>query len=112
MLLVQAVSQHRQKRSSDVITSLNNLLSAYRAQPEAGGVGAVQWGEHEELKELFATYCGRVEDGAKREELAGLFGLAPSERDEVAAAVAAATASGEKAKQQAEEEKDEVDLFF
>jgi hypothetical protein len=23
-------------------------------------VGAVQWGEHEELKELFATYCGRV----------------------------------------------------
>jgi hypothetical protein len=53
-----------------------------------------------------------VEDGAKREELAGLFGLAPSERDEVAAAVAAATASGEKAKQQAEEEKDEVDLFF
>jgi hypothetical protein len=60
MLLVQAISQHRQKRGADAITSLNNLISAYRAIPEQGGVGAVQWGEHEELKELFATYCAKV----------------------------------------------------
>jgi hypothetical protein len=30
MLLVQAVSQHRQKRNSDAVTSLSNLISAYR----------------------------------------------------------------------------------
>jgi hypothetical protein len=60
MLLVQAVSQNRQKRGTDAITSLNNLISAYRALPEKGGVGAVQWGEHEELKELFGLYCSKV----------------------------------------------------
>ena len=60
MLLVQAISQQRQKRGGDAVTSLNNLLSAYRAQPEAGGVNAVQWGEREELKELFAAYCSKV----------------------------------------------------
>jgi hypothetical protein len=60
MLLVQAVSQHRQKRPGDAVTSLNNLISAYRASPEKGGVGAVQWGEHEELKELLGTYCNKV----------------------------------------------------
>jgi hypothetical protein len=61
MLLVQAVSQHRQKRPSDVAFSLNNLISAYRAQPEKGGnKGAVQWGEREEVKELFGTYCAKV----------------------------------------------------
>jgi len=61
MLLVQAVSQHRQKRQADVATSLNNLLSAYRAQPEKGGnVGVIQWGEREELQEIYGTYCAKV----------------------------------------------------
>jgi len=60
MLLVQAVSQHRQKRRDDAVTSLNNLISVYRAVPEKEGVGAVQWGEREELKELLGTYCLKV----------------------------------------------------
>lgn len=61
MLLVQAVSQHRQKRGADIVVSLNNLLSAYRAQPEKGGNGgAVTWGEREELKDIYGAYCARV----------------------------------------------------
>lgn len=64
MLLVQAVSQHRQRRPGDAAVSMLNLISAYRAQPEAsaegGAVGAVQWGEREELKELYGIFCAKV----------------------------------------------------
>jgi hypothetical protein len=104
MLLVQAVSQYRQKRPGDSVTSLNNLLSAYRAQPEEG-LGVVQWGEREELKDLFSTYCAKVGDGAKQAELAGLFGLSG---EEVADIKAGAVQQAEKIQQQQEEE----DAFF
>lgn len=64
MLLVQAVSQHRQRRPGDAVVSLLNLVSTYRAQPEAaaegGSVGVVQWGEREELKDLYGIYCRKV----------------------------------------------------
>jgi hypothetical protein len=64
MLLVQAVSQHRQRRPNDSVVSLANLISAYRAQPEeakeGGSVGVVQWGEREELKDLYAIFCDKV----------------------------------------------------
>jgi hypothetical protein len=68
MLLVQAVSQHRQRRPGDAATSMLNLLSAYRAQPEeaskeGGAVGVVQWGEREELKDLYALFCAKVRAG-------------------------------------------------
>ncbi|KAI8462392.1 MAG: hypothetical protein J3K34DRAFT_448722 [Monoraphidium minutum] len=107
MLLVQAVSQHRQKRGGDAITSLNNLISTYRAQPDKAGVGAIQWGEREELKDMFTAYCGKVEEASKQEELAGLFGLSPEERD---AARAPLVLAGKQ--QQDEKEAEEVDLFF
>jgi hypothetical protein len=97
---VQAVSQYRQKRPGDSITSLNNLLSAYRAQPEEG-LGVVQWGEREELKDLFSAYCAKVADGAKQEELAGLFGLGA---EEVAEIKAGAVQQAQKIQQQQEEE--------
>lgn len=64
MLLVQAVSQHRQRRPGDAATSMLNLISAYRAQPEehdeGSAVGVVQWGEREELKELYGLFCSKV----------------------------------------------------
>jgi hypothetical protein len=64
MLLVQAVSQHRQRRPNDSVVSLANLISAYRAVPEqsgeGGSVGVVQWGEREELKDLYAIFCDKV----------------------------------------------------
>ncbi len=57
MTLVQAVSQLRQKRPGDAVTSLNNLLSAVRASPEEG---PVQWNERSELNDLFGVYCAKV----------------------------------------------------
>lgn len=55
------MSQHRQKRGGELVVSLNNLISVYRAQPEKGGnAGAAQWGEREELKEIYGSYCSRV----------------------------------------------------
>lgn len=63
MLLVQAVSQNRQRRPGDAVTSMLNLLSAYRASPEEGGdgsLGVVQWGERAELQELYSLFCGKV----------------------------------------------------
>jgi hypothetical protein len=100
MLLVQAVSQFRQKRPADSVTSLSNLVSAYRAQPE-DGLGVIQWGEREELKNLYQVYCAKVADEAKRAELAGLFGLSEEEQQEVRAG---ATQAAEKMKQQQQEE--------
>jgi hypothetical protein len=70
MLLVQAVSQFRQRRPGDAVTSMLNLISAYRAQPDegsssssgssGGAVGVVQWGEREELKDLYNTFTTKV----------------------------------------------------
>ena len=42
MLLVQAVSQYRQKRPAETVVSLQNLLSCSRALPEKD---AIQWSE-------------------------------------------------------------------
>ncbi|KIY96976.1 hypothetical protein MNEG_10986 [Monoraphidium neglectum] len=81
MLLVQAVSHHRQKRGGELAATLNNLLSSYRAVPDKGGSNVVQWGEREELKEIFGAYATKVEDPAKRAELAALFGLSDEELD-------------------------------
>lgn len=53
MLLVQAVSQLRQRRPQDVASSLNNLLSCNRALPEKT---AMAWTEHAELKEVRYSY--------------------------------------------------------
>lgn len=66
--MVQAVSQHRQRRPGDAAVSMLNLISAYRAQPEqtaeGGAVGAVQWGEREELKDLYGIFCAKVRGGS------------------------------------------------
>ncbi|KAF8060559.1 SULTR2 [Scenedesmus sp. PABB004] len=106
MLLVQAVSQHRQRRPGDAVTSLLNLVSAYRAAPEesapgAGSVGVVQWGEREELKDLYGIFAAKVADAAKREELAGLFGLSPEDTADI---LASSGKTADKLRVEAEEE--------
>eukprot|EP00878_Enallax_costatus_P008337 GHUV01008715.1.p1 GENE.GHUV01008715.1~~GHUV01008715.1.p1 ORF type:complete len:884 (+),score=360.27 GHUV01008715.1:261-2912(+) len=105
MLLVQAVSQHRQRRPGDAATSMSNLISAYRAQPEehpeGGSVGVVQWGEREELKELYGIFCTKVTDQSKRDELAGLFGLTEEDKLDV---ITSTDKQADKAKQEQEEE--------
>ncbi|KAF6255592.1 hypothetical protein COO60DRAFT_1641425 [Scenedesmus sp. NREL 46B-D3] len=109
MLLVQAVSQHRQRRPKDSVVSLANLISAYRAQPEqaggeGGSVGVVQWGEREELKDLYAIFCDKVHDAAKRDELSGLFGLTEEDKADIASR---SDSHAEKIRQEQEE-----DAFF
>eukprot|EP00877_Chromochloris_zofingiensis_P006644 jgi/Chrzof1/2232/Cz11g07180.t1_TIC110[v5.2] len=104
MLLVQAVSQNRQRRPNDAVTSLNNLISAYRASPEnaeTAGVGVVSWGEREELKDLYSLYCSKVPDDAKRDELAHLFGLNDDEKSEI---MAGSGVAADKLKREQEEE--------
>uniref|UniRef100_A0A383VE54 Uncharacterized protein n=1 Tax=Tetradesmus obliquus TaxID=3088 RepID=A0A383VE54_TETOB len=105
MLLVQAVSQHRQRRPNDSVVSLSNLISAYRAVPEeakeGGSVGVVQWGEREELKDLYAIFCDSVADQAKRDELSQLFGLSDEDKADIASR---SDSHAAKIKQEQEEE--------
>ncbi|WIA15162.1 hypothetical protein OEZ85_001848 [Tetradesmus obliquus] len=105
MLLVQAVSQHRQRRPNDSVVSLSNLISVYRAVPEeakeGGSVGVVQWGEREELKDLYAIFCDSVADQAKRDELSQLFGLSDEDKADIASR---SDSHAAKIKQEQEEE--------
>uniref|UniRef100_A0A7S0S6E9 Uncharacterized protein n=1 Tax=Chlamydomonas leiostraca TaxID=1034604 RepID=A0A7S0S6E9_9CHLO len=90
MLLVQAVSQHRQRRPQDVATSLNNLLSATRAMPEKE---PLSWTEPSELRELYGIFCAKDDDASKREELAALFGLSESDAEAARAGAGAKTST-------------------
>lgn len=63
MTLVQAVSQFRQKRPGDAAVSLNNFVSASRAQPDEG---PLQWNDREELKDLYSVYCAKVRARARQ----------------------------------------------
>lgn len=104
MLLVQAVSQYRQKRTGEVLTTLNNLISATKALPEAGPMA---WTEKEEVKELFTLYCSKQPSADKREYLAGVMGISP---EEAAALSAAGPTDGGAPKAAADQEDD--DAFF
>ncbi len=57
MLLVQAVSQYRQKRPAETVISLQNLLSCTKVLPEEK---PMQWSERAELKDVFQAYCSEV----------------------------------------------------
>lgn len=88
MLMVSAISQFRQRRLVELTNSLQNLLSCTRALPEDG---PMEWAERSELRDIYAAYCGRVDDSAKRAELAGVLGL--NAEEQAAAMEAAAGAS-------------------
>jgi len=89
LLLVQAISQYRQRRPSEVTGSLLNLLSCCRVLPETS---PMQWKEKEELRELFTAFCSKVEDDSKRTELGAILGMSTEEM--VEATSASATAAG------------------
>ena len=97
MLLVQAVSQLRQKRPAESVVSLQNLLSCNRALPEKE---AMQWSERAELKDIFQLFCSDETGAAKRTQLQSILGLTDAEVSDIqassAAADAAAEASGKK----------------
>ena len=66
MLLVQAVSQYRQKRPAEAVVSLQNLLSCTRALPEKE---AMQWSEKAELRDIFQAYCNQVREATREAAL-------------------------------------------
>ncbi len=83
MLMVQAVSQFRQKRMNEAVGSLQNLLSCARALPEKEPMA---WREKAELKELFSAYCAWEAKHGKRAELQALLGLDDDEALELGSA--------------------------
>ena len=53
----QAISFLRQKKLGEAAKALNNLLSCEAALPSAA---PAQWGEREELQDLFSAYLSQV----------------------------------------------------
>ncbi|GFR49409.1 hypothetical protein Agub_g11462 [Astrephomene gubernaculifera] len=82
MLLVQAVSQWRQRRLREAVTSLNNLLSCVALQPEEHPIA---WKEAGELQEVYGLFCVKEESEAKRAALRAVLGLSEAEAGEIAA---------------------------
>ena len=93
--MVQAVSFLRQKRRSDGVKALNNLIACSRILPDP-----VDWAMRGEKEDLFVMYAQEVEDAAKRESLASLFSLSADDAAallDVAKSTAAAAGAGPEA---------------
>ncbi|KXZ55238.1 hypothetical protein GPECTOR_3g379 [Gonium pectorale] len=82
MLLVQAVSQFRQRRPNEAVTSLNNLLSCVTLMPEDA---PMSWKEKTELQEVYGLFCAKEESETKRAALRSVLGLSEEEAVEIAA---------------------------
>eukprot|EP00891_Asterochloris_glomerata_P003309 jgi/Astpho2/3309/fgenesh1_pg.00054_%23_10_t len=76
--LVQAVSHLRQRKSDEVVKSLNNLLACNKALPSEQ---SPQWNEREELQDMFSIYISHVIDEAKQADMQSLLGLSDKEAD-------------------------------
>ncbi|KAG2482678.1 hypothetical protein HYH03_018413 [Edaphochlamys debaryana] len=105
-LLVQAVSQYRQRRVNEAATSLQNLLSCVAMYPEEG---PMPWKEMGELYEVYGLFCNKEESEAKRAALRSVLGLSEQEAVEVAA-TASADLAAKKASGRADDDDD--DSFF
>lgn len=82
-LLVQAVSQYRQRRPAETVMSLQNLISCTRALPEEQ---PMPWNERAELRDVFQAYCSDESSLSKRAELQKILGLTDEEALELGAA--------------------------
>jgi hypothetical protein len=67
MLLVQAISQLRQKRPQDALTSTHNLVSCWKAMPDSG---PMPWTERAELQDVYVAYATRVSRCSPAHQLA------------------------------------------
>ena len=104
MLLVQAVSQYRQKRPAETVASLQNLLSCTRVLPEKT---AMQWSERAELKDVFEAFCNAESSGEKRGAVQALLGLTDAEAAEIQC-----TSDSEDGKAAAAKAKTDDEAFF
>ncbi|PNW77802.1 hypothetical protein CHLRE_10g452450v5 [Chlamydomonas reinhardtii] len=91
MLLVQAVSQFRQRRVNEAVVSLQNLLSCLALMPEDK---PMPWKERSELQEVFGLYCAKEESEAKRTALRHALGLTEAEASEIAVTASLDEAAG------------------
>ncbi|GLC39997.1 hypothetical protein PLESTB_000120100 [Pleodorina starrii] len=108
MLLVQAVSQFRQRRVHEAVTSLQNLLSCVALQPEEG---PIPWKERGELQEVYGLYCAKEESEPKRSTLRHVLGLSEAEAVEIAA-TASMDAAAKKGGAASRLDDDDDDSFF
>ncbi|GIL58607.1 hypothetical protein Vafri_13622 [Volvox africanus] len=90
MLLVQAVSQFRQRRVNEAVTSLQNLLSCVALMPDEA---AIPWKERGELQEVYGLYCAKEDSDSKRITLRGVLGLSEEEAVEIATTASMDTAT-------------------
>lgn len=97
-LLVQAVSQYRQRRVHETVISLNNLISCVRLMPEEK---AMPWKERSELLDVFGVFCAKEESDAKRSLLQALLGLSS---EDVASATSAVNLQAAKRKAEDDDE--------
>ncbi|EFJ41589.1 hypothetical protein VOLCADRAFT_98450 [Volvox carteri f. nagariensis] len=109
MLLVQAVSQFRQRRVNEAVTSLQNLLSCVALMPEEG---AIPWKERGELQEVYGLYCAKEDSASKRSTLQSVLGLSEEEAVEIAATASVDSAGKKKATTGTFTDDDDDSSFF
>ena len=84
--LVQAVSMLRQKKVSDAVKNLNNLISCAAALP---GTAPEVWSEKDEVADLYSIYCMKEKDEGKRGSVAAVLGVPEAEAATLAGIVEA-----------------------
>jgi hypothetical protein len=72
--LVQAISLLRQKKGSEVVQTVHNLLSQYRAFPQT-----VVWDRKEEIKDLYVMHTSQAQHNKMFKEVAEVLGLSINE---------------------------------
>jgi len=68
--LVYAISLHRQKRDSEMLHAVQNLVSQYRAFPQA-----LTWDRKEEIEQMYITYTSQSNDNKLNRDAALVLGL-------------------------------------
>merc|ERR1712193_184920 len=72
--LVQAISLHRQNKSSEIIKTIQNLVSQFRAFPHP-----VVWDCTEDIEGLYMDCVNQIESQKFRQEVAEALGLTDTE---------------------------------
>lgn len=101
MLLVQAVSQLRQRRRAEAQLSMANLVSCLKARPQATPLA---WNDNDELVTLFTAFASQESDPAKVAVLQAGLGVDP-------AAAQAVQTSAAAAKEDAKSDEDDANFF-
>merc|ERR1712007_401334 len=75
---VQAISFYRQKNSSDLVRTVQNMVSQYRAFPSI-----LSWKKEDEIKGLYSMYLKQVNSLNLAQEVAKILRLSPTDTKEI-----------------------------